>query len=90
MDPKTTLDSAGRVVIPKSLRDELGLEPGATLTAELQGDVVTLRPIRGESRMRKENGIWIFHGEGRMTAEDVDRAIADVRETRHRLLRGKA
>jgi AbrB family looped-hinge helix DNA binding protein len=85
----TTLDSAGRVVIPKPLRDELGLEAGATLRAELQGDVVTLRPVRGDSRLRKERGVWVFRGEGRLTGEDTDRALTQLREARHRSLRGK-
>lgn len=28
---KTTIDSAGRIVVPKSLREALGLEPGQVL-----------------------------------------------------------
>lgn len=28
---KTTLDSAGRIVVPKALREALGLKPGQTL-----------------------------------------------------------
>jgi len=31
---KTTIDAAGRIVVPKRLRDELGLQPGQVL--ELQ------------------------------------------------------
>ena len=88
MPANTTLDSAGRVVIPKPLRDELGLEAGATLAAEVQGDAVTLRPVRGESRLKKERGVWVFHGDGQLSAQETDRALASVRESRHRLLRG--
>jgi len=40
-----TLDKAGRVVIPKTLRDELHLEPGDTLELEAEGERVTLRPF---------------------------------------------
>jgi len=37
---KTTIDSAGRVVIPKPLRDRLGLTPGETLElSEREGKI---------------------------------------------------
>jgi AbrB family looped-hinge helix DNA binding protein len=32
-----TIDKAGRIVIPKSLREELGLEPGDSLEMEKVG-----------------------------------------------------
>ncbi len=31
---KTTIDAAGRIVVPKALRDELGLRPGTELELE--------------------------------------------------------
>jgi AbrB family looped-hinge helix DNA binding protein len=43
----------GKVVIPKDLRDELGIEPGDEVSFWLDGDSVTLRatkhrpPLRG-------------------------------------------
>jgi AbrB family looped-hinge helix DNA binding protein len=43
MNVTITLDKAGRVVIPKTLRDELHLEPGDALELETEGDRVTLR-----------------------------------------------
>ena len=47
MNTRLTLDKAGRVVIPKPLRDELHLEPGAVLELEFAGEEITLRPVRG-------------------------------------------
>ena len=32
---RTTIDSAGRIVVPKRLRDELGLQPGQVLELEV-------------------------------------------------------
>ncbi len=32
---RTTIDSAGRIVVPKPLRDELGLHPGQLLELEV-------------------------------------------------------
>jgi len=41
-----TIDPLGRIVIPVEIRRTLGLRPGSTLAASLDGDRVVLRPIR--------------------------------------------
>ena len=33
---RTTIDAAGRIVVPKRLRDELGLQPGQVLDLEVR------------------------------------------------------
>jgi AbrB family looped-hinge helix DNA binding protein len=53
----TTIDKAGRVVIPKSVRDELHLEPGAAVEIATDGEQVTMRPVRETSRLRKKQGV---------------------------------
>ena len=60
---KITLDSAGRVVIPKTLRRELRLGPGDALQLESEGDRITLRPLRPEALLKKERGVWVYQGE---------------------------
>lgn len=45
MSTTVTLDKAGRVVIPKTLRDDLQLAPGDILALESDGDSVVLRPV---------------------------------------------
>lgn len=44
MKEKITLSSKGQVVIPKSIREALQLEPGDTLVAEVSGGIINLRP----------------------------------------------
>jgi AbrB family looped-hinge helix DNA binding protein len=83
-----TLDKAGRVVIPKTLRDELRLEPGDSLTLESNGDRVTLRPVRSASALRKEHGIWVFRGGRKLMAAETDRVLESVRQERDGELRG--
>ena len=39
------LSTKGQVVIPASLREELGLEPGTQLAIEREGDAIILRPL---------------------------------------------
>lgn len=82
------MDSAGRVVIPKALRDELQLQPGDTLSLDSDGELVTLRPVRTESRMRKEHGTWVFYGGKRITAAETDEVLAHLRGARNRSERG--
>jgi len=80
MVAKLTLDKAGRVVLPKPLRDELQLSPGDALEVESRGEEITLRPIRGNAPLRKKNGIWVYRA-GEPLAESV------VEDTRRKVRR---
>jgi len=88
MNTTVTLDKAGRVVIPKTLRDELHLEAGDTMELESAGDSVTLRPVRSASPMRRERGVWVFRGSKRLTAATTDQVLQDLRGRRDRNNRG--
>ena len=46
------LDKAGRIVLPKPLRDELQLSPGDTLDLSVEGEQVMLRPSGSLLRSR--------------------------------------
>jgi AbrB family looped-hinge helix DNA binding protein len=61
MNIRIIVDKAGRVVIPKPLRDELHLGPGDSLEMESAGEQITLRPLRGTGPLTKEHGVWVFH-----------------------------
>ena len=50
METTVTVDKAGRMVLPKEVRDELQLAPGDTLDLASDGGLVTLRPPRGPQR----------------------------------------
>jgi AbrB family looped-hinge helix DNA binding protein len=63
MTAKITLDKAGRVVLPKPLRDQLQLAPGDTFQLESEGERITLRPVRPKATLKKECGVWVYHGE---------------------------
>ena len=85
---KLTLDKAGRVVIPKSFRDELHLSSGDSLEIESQGDEFILRPVREEATMFKEDGMWVIKTGKPLTVEDVNATLESVREERHRQILG--
>jgi len=63
MATKISIDKAGRVVLPKSLREKLRVEAGDDLLVEAEGDRITLRPIRQEALLKKEYGIWVYQGQ---------------------------
>lgn len=77
-----TLDKAGRVVIPKRLRDELRLSPGDSLVLDTDGERVTLKPVRSASALRKEHGIWVFRSGGKISANETDGALERLRQER--------
>jgi AbrB family looped-hinge helix DNA binding protein len=84
MNMTVTLDKAGRVVIPKTLRDELRLEPGDSLELESEGERVTLSPVRSASPLSRKRGVWVFRGGAKLTAAATDKALRDIRERRDR------
>lgn len=79
-----TLDKAGRVVLPKPLRQELHLEPGDKLELDSEGGRVTLRPVRENTPLRKERGVWVFRRGTKIPAAATDKVIRELREKRDR------
>lgn len=84
MNGKITIDRAGRVIIPKPIREELHLKPGDSLELESGGDQITLRPVRPKATLKKEHGVWVYQGEP--TDLSIVDLIAREREKRIREL----
>jgi len=76
------IDKAGRVVIPKTVRDRLGLRAGDALELQSEGDSVRLRPARPKTVLCKEHGLWVYCGDS--SGVDIINAIEDDRENRVR------
>ena len=89
MTTKLTLDKAGRVVIPKPLRDELKLGPGDALQLESEGEQIILRPLRGVIPLRKERGLWVYRTGQTLSASVSDDTLRKVREERDQQNLGK-
>jgi AbrB family looped-hinge helix DNA binding protein len=86
MKTRVTLNKAGRIVIPKSLREKLHLEPGDALEMESIGEQITLRPVRGT--LTKEHGVWVFHTGQPLPASATDEVLHQVCEERDLANRG--
>jgi len=84
MTTRITLDKAGRVVLPKPLRDELELSAGDTLELESRGEQIMLRPVRGSTPLEKERGIWVYRTGRPLTAATTDQTLRQIREQRDR------
>jgi AbrB family looped-hinge helix DNA binding protein len=85
---KLTLDKAGRVVIPKKLRDDLHMAPGDVFQLESTDEKIVLKPVREEATMFKKDGMWVIKTGKPLTVEDVNAVIESVREERHRQIIG--
>ena len=82
MNTRLVIDKAGRVVIPKSLREALHLEPGDALEMESTGEQITLRPVRGTGPLIKEHGVWVFYTGHPIPAHATDDLLQQIRDER--------
>jgi AbrB family looped-hinge helix DNA binding protein len=57
MNDLVEIDKAGRIVVPKKLRDELHLVSGTRLRIERSGDRLTLMPSSIAARLVIEDGV---------------------------------
>lgn len=73
----TTIDRAGRIVVPKTLRRAGGLEPGMPLNIRLRDGVVEIEPAPRPVEIHRRGSIFV--------AEPIDESApltaAGVRET---------
>jgi AbrB family looped-hinge helix DNA binding protein len=71
-----TIDKAGRLVLPKPIRDRFNLVSGTELEVEVEPDGVRLR-----GSLRRKQGIMVHHG-SRVVQLDVAEFIRGERESR--------
>lgn len=63
MTATVTIDSAGRLVLPKAMRDKLHLRAGSKLTADIVADKIELKPEPDdEVRMVRKGKRWVLTG----------------------------
>jgi AbrB family looped-hinge helix DNA binding protein len=68
---ETTVDSVGRIVVPKPLRDALGLKPGAVVDISRYGAGLQVVPAGRTARLVEENGVLVATGGTTIDDQDV-------------------
>jgi AbrB family looped-hinge helix DNA binding protein len=75
------IDKAGRIVVPKPLRERLGFKPDTELVAIEQPEGVLLKRVEQRPSMIKVDGLWVHQGSAEPGA-NWERILEDVREER--------
>ena len=67
-----SIDRAGRIVVPREIRDQLGLDPGVDLELTLVGEAIHLTPKRRLRRVVAGDDGWPVVEAGDSTTTDAD------------------
>jgi len=78
---KITIDKAGRVVIPKHVRDRYDMQPGTELEIEYEADGISLKAHDTKPSLIRKRGILVHHGSDTVT---MDTANLLNRQREHR------
>ncbi len=76
---KVRIDQAGRIILPKPLRDRFGLRGGDELAIKLKDNTIELRPAQGDAKLKKVNTVLVYSAPGTLPNEDF---IAQSRDER--------
>lgn len=71
-----TIDKAGRLVLPKALRDQVGLHSGA-VDVYVDGAGLRVEPIAGDALVERE-GRLVVKSSGTLVDDDTVRALRDA------------
>jgi len=80
---KTTIDKAGRLVVPKPLRDQYNLVPGAEIEMEPTDDGIRLRALQTGPSLVEKEGVLVHHGSSKAEV-DIAEFVRRERDTRSR------
>lgn len=86
---KSTIDSAGRLVIPKAIRSEAGLKPGMSLEVCWRGGKIEIEPVSVPVRLVRKGGLLVAIPQKdvtSLTADAVERTRQSIRrdQSRHK------
>ncbi|MGH2554196.1 MAG: AbrB/MazE/SpoVT family DNA-binding domain-containing protein [Actinomycetota bacterium] len=79
---RTTIDAAGRVVVPKGLREALGLRGGQEIEVSLRDGWIQIEPISSPVRLVKRGRVLVAEPEvpvPPLTGDEVREALERVR-----------
>lgn len=71
---RATVDAVGRIVVPKALRDALGLKPGSAVDVSRYGPGLQITPSGRTAQLVDEDGVLVATG----TTEIDDDVVFDL------------
>jgi len=74
---RTTIDKAGRLVIPRALRDRIGLGHGGEVELELDGAAVRIEPVSG-SELKEVGDRLVIPASGTPLTRTAVRELIDA------------
>jgi len=74
---RTTIDKAGRLVVPRPLRDRIGLAGGGEVELELDGAAIRIEPVGG-SGLREDGGLLLIPASGAPLTAAAVRELIDA------------
>lgn len=81
---RTTIDKAGRVVVPAAIRDRAGLTPGTELEITADETGVRLEPVAPRPRLVRAGQRWIARPTAAVDSRPAIDIAALVEEERNR------
>jgi AbrB family looped-hinge helix DNA binding protein len=84
-DTLVPIDGAGRIVLPKSVREDLAIKPGDVFKVSVSGATVTLTPGNATAGFVRSGKALVFSagGAGSLSQETIQEALEAGREERH-------
>ena len=84
-----SMDQAGRIIIPKPIRERHGFRDGTKFEVEESGESLRLTPVEVPARLEAlENGWLVFHSDLPATF-DISEDIARARDDRDQRAAGR-
>ena len=79
------IDQAGRIVLPKDVRQELAIKPGDTFKVSIHGSSVTLTPNKETVGFVRKGQALVFSttGQDTLSQETVSHIVEESRDERH-------
>jgi AbrB family looped-hinge helix DNA binding protein len=73
---RSTIDKAGRLVIPKTLRDSIGLAAG-DVEITIDGAGLHIEPV-ADDELRDEDGLLVIPAAGAPVSDELVRTLRDA------------
>jgi AbrB family looped-hinge helix DNA binding protein len=74
-----SIDNYGRIIIPKIIREHLGLHAGSVLNIEESNRKIVLETTNQQSFLKIEEGVFVFTGKA---IGDMDDVLETIRAER--------